>query len=129
MKMISRDIISTILAVGGGVIVFAKLNAYSWWSLGSWTSVLGVLAVIGAAILLTNIQELAEMSDGAAVMEFLAWLAAVTVTIPSLAAVTTRAEFIWSGAMIGLAWAVQTTRHAWRATRHRGQHYPHIAAT
>jgi hypothetical protein len=104
--------------------MFAKLNSYSWWLIGSWTSALGVLAVLGLAILLANVVDLFRTSDESIFVESSLWLAAATVTVASLFATTTKAEFIWSGALIGLAWLAQTIRHAWHATNtHRHHHY------
>lgn len=123
MKTVYRDSISAVLAVMGGVIVFAKLNAFTWWLIGSWTGALGVLAVIGLAILLTNVVELFKMEDGPAVAEFGLWLIAATVTVASLFAITNKAEFLWSGGFIGLAWLTQTTRHIWRSLHTPGHHY------
>lgn len=123
MKTIYRDSIATLLAVVGGVVMFAKLNSYSWWLIGSWTGALSVLAVLGLAILLTNAVDLFRNSDESVLVEFSLWLAATTVTVASLFAATTKAEFIWSGGLIGAAWLAQTVRHAWRATNTHGHHY------
>jgi hypothetical protein len=127
MKTLYRDIISAVLAIAGGVIVFAKLNSYDWWLLGSWRGALGVIAVLGLGALLTNIAEVVKMVDGAAATEFVAWSFAAVVTITNLVAATTKAGLIWSSALIGLAWLTQITRHVWRATHHKGHHY--FAAT
>lgn len=121
MKRVYRDIISAILAIAGGVVMFAKLQSYNWWLIGSWRGALGVLAVLGLGILLTNITEVVRMDDGAAVGEFVLWAAAAIVVITSLAVTTTQAEFIWSGVAVGLAWLAQTGRHLWSSddtTRH-----------
>jgi len=123
MKTIYRDSISAILVVIGAVVMFAKLSSFSWWLIGSWTGALGVLAVIGLAILLTNVVDLFNTSDESVLAESSLWLAAATVTVTSLFAVTTKAEFIWSGALIGLAWLAQTVRHAWHSTHTHGHHY------
>lgn len=123
MKTIYRDSIATLLAVVGGVVMFAKLNSYSWWLIGSWTGALGVLAVLGLAILLTNAIDLFRTSDESVLIEFSLWLAAAAVTVTSLFAATTKVEFIWSGALIGLAWLAQTVRHAWHTTNTHGHHY------
>lgn len=113
MKATFRDVIAAILAVAGGVVMFAKLQSYNWWLIGSWRGALGVLAVLGLGILLTNIVEVFRMDDGAAVGEFALWVVAATVTIVSLAVATTQAEFIWSGIAIGVAWLAQLGRHLW----------------
>lgn len=124
MRVLYRDSISTVLAVVGAVVMFAKLQSYSWWLIGSWTGAVGVLAVLGLAILLTNVVEIYKLADGAALAEFSAWILAATVTIASLFYATTRSEFIWSGALIGFAWLAQVTRHVWRKTHaHTNQHH------
>ena len=111
MKTTFRDVIAAILAVVGGVVMFAKLQSYNWWLIGSWRGALGVLAVLGLGILLTNIVEVVRMEDGAAVGEFALWAVAAAVTVVSLVVATTQAEFIWSGIAIGVAWLAQLSRH------------------
>ena len=123
MRILWRDTLSALLAVFGAVVIYAKLQSYSWWLIGSWTGALGVIAIIGLAILLTNIVELAKLADGATILELSAWLLAATVTVASLFSTTTKAEFVWSGAFIGVAWLAQTSRHLWRGTHSHGHHY------
>jgi len=43
MKYTWRDTLATLLTVFGAVIVFAKLESYSWWLLGTWKGALGVI--------------------------------------------------------------------------------------
>ena len=123
MKTVYRDSISAVIAVIGGVVMFARLESYSWWLIGSWKGALGVLAVLGLAMLLTNIREIYRMADGAAIAEFTLWLAAASMTVAALFSTTTKAEFIWSGALIGLAWLAQTGRHVWRSMHTPGHRY------
>lgn len=123
MRTVYRDVIAAVLAVLGGVVVFAKINSFTWWLIGSWTGALGVLAVLGLAILLTNVVELWRMEDGPAITEFSLWLLAATVTVASLFVTTNKAEFIWSGSLIGFAWLAQTTRHIWRSLHTTPHHY------
>jgi len=123
MKTIWRDTISALLAVFGGVVMFARLQDYSWWLIGSWKGALGVLAVTGLAIAVTNAVELYKLEDGPALFELFAWLMAATVVIGSLFTTTTQTEFVWSGVFVGFAWLTQTTRDIWRSTHHRSHHY------
>lgn len=126
MKVLYRDIAAATAAVVGGVAMFAKLNSYSWWLIGSWKGAIGVLAVLGLAIMLTNIVEIFREADAPALGELFAWLFAGTVAVASLFATTsTKLEFIWTGVVIGVAWLLQTTRHAWRAGHHKPSQFVH----
>jgi len=118
-----QDSISALLAIVGGITVFAKLESYSWWLIGSWKGALGVLAVLGLGMMLTNVQELLKLADGAAITEFSLWLVAATVTIASLFATTNKAEFLWSSAAIGVAWLAQFSHYLWHLLHTPPHHY------
>jgi len=123
MKTIYQDSISIALALLGAIVAFAKLNSYSWWLIGSWKGALAVMAVIGLAIMLLNVREIFRMNDGAAVAEFSAWTLAGLVTIASLLVETTKAEFIWSIILIGVAWGTQFAAQTWRTSGNRRNRY------
>jgi hypothetical protein len=123
MKRMWTDALSTLFVVAGAVVVFAKLQSYDWWLIGSWKGALGVLAVLGLGILLTNITELVKLADTASFFETFAWLVVATVVIGSLSVTTTKLEFVTSGALIALGWVMQSTRHLWRVSHHHGSHY------
>lgn len=124
MKISWRDIAAAVLAIIGGVVVFAKEQSYSWWLIGSWKGALGVVAVLGLAILALYSVDWAENGSPVVLSEILLWTLAGLVTLGSLLATTTEAEFIWSSSLIGLAWATQLSSHVWSST-HR--HTTHLA--
>ncbi|MDL2341664.1 MAG: hypothetical protein QFB87_01120 [Patescibacteria group bacterium] len=117
MNKMLRDIMASALVIFGGVVVFAKLQSYSWWLIGSWKGALGVVAVTGLLIALTNITELVK-DDSASLFESLIWMIAAAATVVSLVLVTTRAEFIASSVLVGLAWGTQLVRHLWETNHH-----------
>lgn len=123
MKLTWRDIVAAVLAVTGGVVVFAKLQSYTWWLIGSWKGALGVLAVLGLGILLTNIVDLVKLADMGSVSELFVWLIAATVVIASLAAATTRLEFIYGAVFVGLGWLAQLAAHGWNSSHSHGTHH------
>lgn len=126
MKFSWKDIVALALAVFGGVIAFAKLQAYSWPLLGSWKGALGIIAVTGLAILLTGIVDFVESTDLGILGVTLAWITTATVVVAALFVVTTKAEFVWSTALIGFSWLAQLLDHAWTSAHH-GQ--GHLAAS
>ena len=121
MRLSWRDGVASLLALLGAVVMFAKLQSYSWWLIGSWKGALGVLAVVGGAILLTNVVELVRAASLPSMGEVGLWVATATVVIASLFSTTTKAEFVSSGVMIGLAWLSQLTDHSW-TTAHTNKH-------
>ncbi len=123
MKTYWKDIVSSVLVVLGAVVVFAKLQAYSWWLLGSWGGALAVISVIGLAILATNAVEIAKLLDMTSFLEACLWMATITVAVVGLFSNTTRLEFIWTAALIGVSWLAQFSRHLWVTTHHHTIHY------
>ena len=123
MQSTYRDITSAVLAIVGGVVVFARLESYHWWLIGSWKGAVGVLSVLGLAIMLTNILELVRFSDIPSSLEALLWLGAATAAIASLFSTTTKSEFVVTAIAIGVAWLAQTTRHVWRSNHTPRHHY------
>jgi len=125
MKLSWRDTLAGCFVTLGGLIVFAKLESYSWWLLGSWKGALGVVAVIGLAVASTYIIDWTQ-NDGLGVAgEMLLWITAATVAIGSLFATTNKAEFVWSSALIGLAWLSQLFSHTWDSTHNHTSRLVH----
>jgi len=127
MKNIWFETAANAAALLGIVVVFAKLQSYSWWLIGSWTGALGVLAVLGLIIVAANAVELFKLPDFASVGELGLWLIAATVTMAGLLATTTRIEFISAGCFIGIAWLAQLLHHNWATLHHHGT--PHALST
>lgn len=123
MKLTWKDVLAALLALFGAVIVFAKLQAYSWWLIGSWKGALGVLAVTGLAILLTNVIELVKLADLSSFGETTLWLITAAVTVAGLIVTTTKADFIFAAIMIGASWLVQLAYHVWGSTHSHRPHY------
>ena len=126
MKLSWRDVVASVLAVLGGVVVFAKLQSYSWTFLGSWKGALGVLAVIGLGILATYFVDWFRNEDTGIVWEALLWITTATITVAGLIVTTTKAEFVWAASFIGLSWLAQLGAHAWDSSH---SHTPHYVAS
>lgn len=126
MRNYVRDTLSSLVAVVGAVVVFARLESYKWWLIGSWKGALGVIAVLGLALLLINVMELFRFAILPNFVETFLWIAAATVVIASLFSTTTKLEFIWSAALVGVAGLAHMVDHFWQAG---DTHKPHFLAT
>lgn len=122
MKFSWRDVVVSILAIAGGIVAFAKLQSYSWALIGSWKGALGVIAVIGLAIWATYSIDWFRGEAVEAAGEMVLWVTAATVVVASLFAATSKAEFVWSVGLIGLAWLTQLSAHIWESTHHHTSH-------
>ena len=120
MKTSTRDMLATLYAVIGAVVVFAKLQSYSWWLIGSWKGALGVVAVLGLGILLVNFAEVFRSVDVPGVLESFMWIIVGTVVIAGLFSATTKLVFLSSALLVGLAYVAELTRHLW----HNRQEHP-----
>jgi FlaA1/EpsC-like NDP-sugar epimerase len=126
MKTSIRDLLSGVLVILSAVVLFAKLQSYSWWLIGSWKGALGVIAVLGVGMFLANLMELIRFADIPSFLETFMWAVAATVILGSLFSTTTKAEFVSSSVVVWLAWLAQITRHLWRAdhSHHRSHFSP-----
>jgi hypothetical protein len=123
-----KDLASTAFIIAAGVVVFAKLQEYTWWLIGSWKGALAVLAALGVGMLVVNIQQLLEFETLANAGEIILWAATITMFIASLVvATTTKAEFLVSAGLLAIIWLGQVLQDAWdRVPTHHGTHYaPH----
>jgi hypothetical protein len=110
MKLSQRDIVTTILALAGGAVVYAEYYNYSWALIGSWRSAVAVLAGIGvlmfafSAFDYTNrsILNIGEMILGAI---------AIGLALAGMIAISS-AIFYSLAAVLGVLWLVDTARHA-----------------
>ena len=118
MKLSWRDIVAGALAILGGVVVFAKLESYSWALIGSWKGALGVIAVIGLLIAALYAIDWVENEASGVFGEVFLWIVAATTVIGSLFATTNKTEFVWSSSLIALAWIAQLGAHTWDTTHH-----------
>lgn len=127
MKLSWRDILTSVLAITGGVVVFAKLQSYSWVLIGSWKGALGVISVLGLAIAVTYMIDWLRDETLVPLGEMLLWLAAATVSIGSMFTTTTRGEFVSSAILIGAAWLAQLGVHIWDSAHDRHpSRYAHV---
>lgn len=113
MKLSWRDSVASLLALGGATVVYARLGSYTWWLIGSWRGALGAVAGIGIVIAGLYSADCFDDAALSSLSEMLLWLAAATVTIGSLFADTTKAEFLTSAAFIAMAWLAQLGAHTW----------------
>ena len=126
MKLSWRDVLATLLAIAGGVIVFAKLQSYSWAMIGSWRGALGVIAVLGLGMGAVYFVDWIRSETLGVVWEIFLWAVAGTVTIANMASKTSKAGFVWSAVMIGIAWLYQLGNHAWDSSHDRiSSHFAH----
>jgi len=123
MKLSWRDMVAGVLAALGAVVVFAKLQDYTWWLIGSYKGALAVIAVLGLAIFVTYAVELFSFATFAVTGELFLWFIAATVIIGSLFTATTQFEFISAASLIGLSWLAEFSGHAWGTTHKHGPHY------
>lgn len=118
-----RDIISLALVIFGGVVMFAKVQSYSWWLIGSWKGALGVLAGTGALLFLVNLQQLINFDTVVNFFEIVLWAGTITFLVTALLVDTTKVEFIWSGALLGATWLVQFFEDVWVHTTQPNTNY------
>jgi len=125
MKLSWRDIAATLFAIGGALVVFAKLESYSWALIGSWKGALGVVAILGLATASLYAVDWFNNTTMGPLGEMFLWgVAALTIVI-SLLVTTSKAEFVWSAALLGIAWGTELGAHAWDTTHHHTSHMAH----
>jgi len=127
MKILVKDSMATPLAVLGGVVMFAKLQDYHWWLIGSWRGALWVVALAGVFILLTSFKEVISFDSGAGMIEAAWWLLTATVVLGGLTTVTTKLEFVSASVCIAVGYLLQMTRHFWRFEKLQHAHYGHAS--
>ncbi len=124
-KLSWRDVVASALAILGGLVVFAKLQSYSWWMLDSWSSALVTVGIIGLAIVALYCVDWIHNDSFGAMGEMMLWSVAAAATVLSLTVETTQAEFVLSATLIGLAWLTQFGAHIWDSTHHHTARYFH----
>lgn len=110
MKLSWKDIVTTLLAVLGGVIVYAKFYNYSWAIIGSWQSATAVLAGIGVLMFAFSAFDFANHSI-LNVGEMFLGLIAIGLALTGMLFVSEPIFYALAGT-IGLLWLVDTARHA-----------------
>jgi len=125
MKLTWRDWMDGLLAVFGAVVVFAKLQDYTWWLIGSWKGALGVLAVTCLAMSVPYLKRLFMVENLTGVATLAVWLATATVVISELFVTTTKAGFVTSAIMIAISWLTIFSEDIW-GSLHAPQHTHHL---
>lgn len=115
MNLSWRDAWTTLLAIAGGGVVFAKTQEYSWWLIGSWKGALGVLAAIGFLMLAVNVSELTDWHNWVNWSEAVLWIAAATVMAIGLFTAA-QAMFYTAASLLGVTWLAVLIRHAFHTT-------------
>lgn len=121
MKLSWRDAAATIVILIGAVVVYAKLQSYSWWLIGSWKGALGVITILGLLIAALYAIDWVGKQTTATLYEVFLWGMAAVTALVSLLVVTTKAEFVWTAVLIGAAWLTELSVHAWETTHHRNR--------
>jgi len=124
MNLSWRDTWTTVLAILGGAVVFAKAQDYSWWLIGSWKGAVGVLGVIGLLMLLLNVSELTDWRNWVNWTEAILWIAAAVLVVIGLFAAS-QAMFYSAATVLGVTWLAMLSRHSWHTTH---QHPTYMAS-
>ena len=111
-----RDIVTTLLAVAGGVIVYAKLQDYGWWLVSSWRGVVAALGVIGIAMCITAGGDLDNRSTLNRLEAILGMLSFGLIVVGLIFS----SQFISLilATVLGALWLVSTARHIRRSLIH-----------
>lgn len=110
MKLTWRDIVTTLLALAGGAVVYAKYYSYSWSFIGSWRSAAAVLALAGVLLFAFNSFSFANRSILNITEMVLGSVAIVLALIGMF--VVNHAVFYGLAATLGTLWLLDTARHA-----------------
>ena len=107
-----RDFATTVMAIIGGTIVYARLQDWNWWLVGSWRGAIAALAVIGIAMCATNAGDIQNKSW---LSRIETWLAVLSVAVIVAGLVT---GWQWVGltlaGVLGALWLTSTARNARR---------------
>jgi hypothetical protein len=110
MKLTWKDMITTLLVIGGGAIVYAKYYSYDWrWIGDSWQKSVAALAVIGLLMFVFSSFNFANRSILNIGEMVLGFAAAVLMIVGVL--VTSQPVFYGLAAVLGVLWLVDTARH------------------
>ncbi len=109
MKLSWRDIVTTLLVVGGGTLVWAKYYSYSWAMIGSWRSATAVIALGGLLLFAFTNFDFNNFSI-ANVLEMILGGAALVLAVWGMTVVN-HAVFYSLAATLGLTWLVDIARH------------------
>jgi len=109
MKLTWRDLVTTLLAIAGGAVVYAKYYNYSWAVIGSWRSAVAVLAAIGILMFAFSAFDFANRSI-LNVGEMVLGIVAIGLAITGLFVASSQI-FYSLAIVLGVLWLVDTARH------------------
>lgn len=110
MKLTWKDMVTTLLVMTCGAIVYAKFYSYSWAGIQSWRSAVAALAVVGLlmfAFSSFNFSNRSILNTGEMVFGIVAFGLAVFGMI-----MTSSFAFYSLASVLGALWLVDTARHA-----------------
>ncbi len=109
MKFSWRDVVNTLLAIGGAAIVYAKFYSYTWSFIASWRGATAVIALAGLLMFAFSNFDFNNLSV-LNVSEILLGGAAV---ILGIVGVIMTSEFVFYSlaSVIGVTWLIDTARH------------------
>lgn len=128
MKLTWRDIVTSLLVIAGGAVVYAKFYSYTWAVIGgSWRNAVAALAILGLAMVAVTGFELANHS-WLNMGEMVLGLIAAGLIIAGLI-VTNHVVFYSLAVVLGVLWLVSTARHARHSILHNGTTTLHYHAS
>lgn len=104
-----RDLITTLLAIVGGMIVYAKSYNLNWAIIGSWRSAVAALGVTGIIMTLVSGFDVANRSI-LNITEIILGLVAIAVGVFGVFIASPTLFYILAG-LIGMLWLIDTSRH------------------
>ncbi len=114
MKLKWQDLITTLLVIVGGVIVYAKFYSYNWAIIGSWRSATTLLLIVGFLMFLFSRFNFANLSI-LNVSEMVLGVVAILMAVWGIFVVN---HFVFYGlaTVLGVLWLIDTARHARHGT-------------
>jgi hypothetical protein len=116
MKLSWRDLVNTLLVASGAVIVYARLQDFSWWFVNSWRGTVTALAAIGVIGAMVAYH---DADSGTFLSRLEVWLYGLAVIAGIFAVIV---GWQWAaltfGGILGAEWLISTARH----TRHTMVH-------
>lgn len=109
MKLTWKNLITTLLAIAGGVVVYAKYQNFSWALLGSWRSAVALLAFAGVSIFAFSNFNFANFSI-LNVGEMVLGVIAVGMATYGMF-VASETMFYVLATSLGVLWTIDTARH------------------
>ena len=116
MKLSWRDVATTLLAVFGGAIAYAKFYDYSWATIGSWRGATAVMALTGLIMFAVSGFDFSNRSilnEG----EMFLGVVAIGLAVAGVI-ITSQPLFYTLAGTLGVLWLVDTARHVRHSLMH-----------